>query len=220
MTKQSKFRLLLVTTLALSRTAFAGETDIEAEKQSYLPLIPNMTYTYSGEFKGRTSTTTEIVKTVKIADTDVFYFVAEKDVRNPNAILGTESFGLGGYVKNADGIATLDSFFRNELNAFTKAQIGDAVTILKSTPEKGAVIVVPSPKKMMNHTFKVEGNEDVTVPAGTFKDCLKIKTEEIHLAKPPEKEIVYTGTVWLAKGVGVVKWIRGTGRVDELVSYK
>ena len=220
MTKRLKVCCALVTLWALSAMSRAEEPNIEAEKRSFLPLIPNSTYSYNGVFKGQSWSKSVVIKTLKVADTDVFYFIAEKDVRNPNAILGAESFGLGGYVKRPDGIATLDTFFRNELNAFTKVQISAAVTIVKNTPEPGAVAVVASPKKQMNHTYRVEGHEDVTVPAGVFKDCLKIKIEEIHLATPPEKEIVYTGTIWLAKGVGMVKWIRGTGRVDELASYK
>ncbi len=212
--------ILFAAWMTLASAAFAVEINAENEKRSYLPLIPESTYTYAGEFKGRKSTDTLVLKTVHAADADVFYCVEEKSVRNPDAILGTTSIGLGTYIKAPDGIATLDTFLKFEVNALTKGRLAEAVTIVKNTPETGAVIVVPSPKKAMNHTYTVEGSEDVTVPAGTFKDCLKIKLEEIHLATPPEKNIVYSGTVWLARGVGVVKWIRGTGRVEELVSYK
>lgn len=60
----------------------------------------------------------------------------------------------------------------------------------------------------------VEGIEDVTVPAGTFKDCLKVKM------KSGKKEFQN----WLAKEVGIVKaiWTETNGEVDvdnvELVS--
>ena len=50
---------------------------------------------------------------------------------------------------------------------------------------------------------RVEGLEDVTVPAGTFTDCLKININKIinYPNTPFSNEI----TLWLAKGVGEVK---------------
>ena len=46
----------------------------------------------------------------------------------------------------------------------------------------------------LTHTF--EGLEDITVPAGTFSDCLKIKVD---------LDDDYTDILWFAKNVGLVK---------------
>lgn len=66
----------------------------------------------------------------------------------------------------------------------------------------------------------VEGIEDITVPAGTFKDCLKVKmiitsSESSRMERSQSKEFQN----WLAKGVGIVKAIwtetnHSTGGVD------
>ncbi len=49
----------------------------------------------------------------------------------------------------------------------------------------------------------LEGLEDITVPAGTFKDCLKIKfvMEENSANLYNDRE----GYVYVAKGIGIVK---------------
>ncbi len=51
----------------------------------------------------------------------------------------------------------------------------------------------------------VEGIEDVTVPAGTFKDCLKIKIKGNNLFSDTGQVETGETTWWLAKGVGKVK---------------
>jgi hypothetical protein len=65
--------------------------------------------------------------------------------------------------------------------------------------------------------FTVEGIEDVTVPAGTFKDCLKIKHKSSNMFSDEGQIESGEETVWLAKGVGRVKAI-GTDYLDELIS--
>lgn len=210
-------------TIALATIAFAAncaEIDAEAEAKSYLPLIPDSSYTYNAVFEGRKSTDTLIVKSDTRADAELFYFVVEKDVRNPDALISTTSLGLGLYTKDADGIATLRCFFKNGLNSLNAASLARRATILKTSPEAGQAAVIPDADGSFKRTYRIEGVEDVTVPAGTFKACVKMKTEEIEVRKPPEENVVLTGTVWLAKGVGVVKWIRATGRVEELAAYK
>ena len=53
------------------------------------------------------------------------------------------------------------------------------------------------------------------VPAGTFKDCAKIRID-VHW---PKKAKRYEEFVWLAPDVGVVRRQRSTGRTENLVSY-
>jgi len=70
----------------------------------------------------------------------------------------------------------------------------------------------------------VEGMEDVTVPAGSFQDCLRIKITR-HLVAPKVKhEESSETTIWLAKGVGMVKEMGSDveiteGQVEEESSY-
>ena len=65
------------------------------------------------------------------------------------------------------------------------------------------------------YLIEVEGFEDIEVPAGKFQECLKIR---IKTKWDSGKE--YVEYVWLAKGVGLVKWKKATGRLDELLYFK
>jgi hypothetical protein len=52
---------------------------------------------------------------------------------------------------------------------------------------------------------KVEGIENVTVPAGDFQDCLKITIKRDLIAVKYNHEESSESTLWFAKGVGIVK---------------
>lgn len=54
-------------------------------------------------------------------------------------------------------------------------------------------------------TSTIEGIEDVIVPAGTFKDCLRIKITENYALSGGSVSLTTTFTLWLAQGVGIVK---------------
>jgi hypothetical protein len=66
--------------------------------------------------------------------------------------------------------------------------------------------------------FTVEGIEDVTVPAGTFKDCLKLKMKSNNMFSDEGQIQSGEETIWLAKGVGEVKSIPTNGDPDDLIS--
>lgn len=55
----------------------------------------------------------------------------------------------------------------------------------------------------ISYEFRIEGIEDVTVPAGIFSNCLRIKGIMIVNGSTETNEM----TTWLAKGVGEVKSI-------------
>ena len=68
------------------------------------------------------------------------------------------------------------------------------------------------------NTQRVTAIEDVVVPAGTFRDALKVETS-IVLALPIG-DILQDSTMWLAPDVGLVKSIDTNGVIFELVSFK
>ncbi len=55
----------------------------------------------------------------------------------------------------------------------------------------------------VSYEFRIEGIENVTVPAGTFNNCLRIKGTLTVNSGTQTSEM----TIWLAKGVGEVKFI-------------
>lgn len=82
--------------------------------------------------------------------------------------------------------------------------------MLKLPPRIGDTTVIKDGEN--TRRFIVEAFEDLRVPAGLFKRCARIRIEDTW----PDTES--TGDVWLAEGIGMIKWHRVTGRVDELVS--
>ncbi len=47
--------------------------------------------------------------------------------------------------------------------------------------------------------------EDVTTPAGTYKDCIKVCLSSLSTAFNMQREKVKIGYIWLARGVGIVR---------------
>jgi hypothetical protein len=212
--RRSAVLLPLLVTIVCVR-AFPGDAEPDSEAKSFLPLIPESTYSYSFTYKERKGTETLVVKSAKQAGVELFYFIRENESNNPQALLASTSLGLGVYVKQEGGIATLECYDKSTLNRLVPKI---PTLILKVRPEAGQSFTVAHGD--LKHTYRVEGREDVVVAAGTFKDCLKLKLEEIEKRAPPAPDVTRTGFVWLAQGVGVVKWQRVTGRVDELNAYK
>lgn len=205
-----------------------------AAENEYFPLIENSTYTYHGVFNSKTGVVTSditwVVKAEKRQETSFYFFLNQKDERNPNADIGSNGIGRGLYSSVDGNIGAIECGLKTAINA---TPLKDWTIILKNPPEVGQNAERKIPAETL--TWKVEGFEDVTVPAGTFKKCVKIKTEEIvpERKRPefrlPNGEVVpattepekrYSGYAWLAKGVGMVKWQRHTGRVDELTGFK
>jgi len=51
----------------------------------------------------------------------------------------------------------------------------------------------------------IVGFEDVTVPAGTYRDCIKLCVSSITRSYEMQREKIRVGFIWLAPGVGKVK---------------
>ena len=66
--------------------------------------------------------------------------------------------------------------------------------------------------------WTIEGIEDVTVTAGTFKDCLKLKIKFNNIFSDEGQIQSSEATMWLAKGVGKVKWINNSGYTRYLIN--
>ena len=84
---------------------------------------------------------------------------------------------------------------------------------------KGTLLLKESGTSMPNIPFSanyaIEAIEDVTVPAGTFEDCIKIHEEETT----PDGQISFW--VWYASNVGAVQYYypQQEDRWDKLVAY-
>ncbi len=177
---------------------------------SPLPLVAGARFEMAGEFRGTKQTSTLELQAMTVEGMKVFYFM---DLEASETLVATV-FGMGAFLAKPDGIHTADV-----LNVRGVAELApEAFARMLALPVKvGDKASVKAPEKQFvppkEETYTVAAIESVTVPAGTFDNCVRLT---IDTNIDGERE---SSTVWLAPGVGVVKLARATGRVDELVKY-
>ena len=187
---------------------FYREFDVSLVK-SYLPLIENSSYYYRGFYNGK-----EYVKGLKVkklvlnGNCTAYYF---NDIDGTTLIAGN-MFGLGLFLKDYDGLYGIEansSYFISDIDCSQQQKIlHNYINFFEEIEYKGF-------NGDAKYLIEVEGFEDIEVPAGKFQECLKIR---IKTKWDSGKE--YVEYVWLAKGVGLVKWKKATGRLDELLYFK
>lgn len=183
----------------------ADATSPERLAHSYFPLVDGVLYKFEGEYKGERYRESLLLRRHEIQGGAFFYFVEEGDSK---ALFGC-MFGLGAYRMDDDGIQTAVADWVDD--ALERVSFDDGQRMLKLPPQIGDETILRNGDCTLHLT--VEGFEDVTVPAGAFQNCVRIRIEEVW----PDKK--YTGHVWLAEGVGMIRWHKGTGRIDELTSF-
>jgi hypothetical protein len=185
-----------------TKDAAAAATPVEA---SYFPLIAGTVYEYDGDFAGKKMHSSTVVREGDAPIGRVFYFVDADDEGQDNPIIGTESLGLGAYRVTDRAIETAQAFWRKDLATVSAMQ-----TALQLPPLKGATFTLQGDHRL---EVSVVGEETVTVPAGTYP-CIRIDEREIW----PDR--TYEGSVWLSRGVGIVKRVYTTGRVNVLTRVR
>lgn len=148
---------------------------------------------------------TRFCKSLLIGNKEVFYF-DERHSNNGNTIIGSESFCDGVfYYENGDfkfsPIFWMDELRKANLDYFetlfpSKIQLDSVYKYNGNCPEK--------------RTYEFNGFEQVIIKGKKFQDCLKLTIVQNW------KTAQYIDTVWFQKGVGVVKWLRSTGRLEEI----
>ena len=134
--------------------------------------------------------------------------------------------------KNIDlGEAPIEFCFEDDffLWKYTKEQVSLSMPMLKFGARKGDSWTTkiplyadpglpPDPDLAFTLNSSIAAVEDVTTPAGQFKNCLKV----VHTHKMEDETWIVT--VWFAKGVGIVKFTEGEEREVEwtwtLAGYK
>jgi hypothetical protein len=166
----------------------------------YMPLGQGDTWTYREE--DNDSTVKTISGTEKINGVDAVKIIDE----DGDYTLWTNSNGLKWYKEfDADDIPGCgwdQQLFNPPITA------SDPVVSIGSTYTSNTVLTKvdctgSSGTASVSYGFSIEGIENVTVPAGTFNNCLRIKGILSMNGGAQTSEF----TIWLAKGVGEVKEI-------------
>jgi hypothetical protein len=199
-------------TEACATTNQGGTTYYIAE---YFPLAQGDTWTYRDTVDGDSSTST-------ISGTETINGVvaAKRIDEDGDYELFTNSNGLTYYKKydadDLEGCGWSQSVFTPPITIPAEVSIGAKYTSNFTTNYSNCRGESKTTTSSME--FTVEGIEDVTVTAGTFKDCLKLKMKSNNMFSDEGQIQSGEETTWLAKGVGEVKSVPTNGDPDELTS--
>jgi len=176
----------------------------------YLPLVVGSEYVYASQYQGNATITTLKVKAG--GGKTAFY----TDGGPGKALVGSSFFkGVaevrpdGIYAAPADDEAAAANPPALMKILSTPVNLGEELSL--QSPELDArTAKLAGTKRMVDIKIKPTVVGKLTVRAGTFD------TIELHIKDGNGEE----SKVWLSKGVGVIKWERASGRVEELDSFK
>jgi len=177
-----------------------------------MPMNIKDTLVYKYSFDNQSGLDTVILCSVNIDRFNSFYYAKPQNITG-TSVLYSSHFGPGMYRYDGKG-NLLAAFFRDifQLDSLTAK---DFKRLFPKNLYIGYSNSLESPNKSKKVTFNVVGVEDIQVANSTAKNCIKIQIEEFW----PKFSTKYTAYVWLQKNTGVIKWIRTTNRLEELI-YK
>jgi len=199
--------LALVTCAVLSPASrSAGAT--ASPDDTYYPLAKGSKWTYSTDYADDTVLVHEVTGTEKVGDVECF--IVEHKTIGPT--LGTRMMRKEWVAADADGVVIRKvSRGKSELDV-VKPFFKIKHILRKDDEWKGEA---KAEENAPHYEYRVEGEEDVEVPAGKYKAVkvhVKIESGSRHAAE---------GTEWYSKNVGIVKseiTIRAAGDDFTMVS--
>lgn len=181
-----------------------GPKKTGAAPDDYFPLIEGTKYHYVATFNGMDFAETRVAMNVGLGDgSEGWAFVEEDEIGDSVAGAFTGNFGLGLYRNTGSAVETIEAFWLSEADQRDKSQ-WQTMLDLPLTPGASVKMDTDSPDR--SGAITVVGFETVTVPAGTYSNCA-------HLDLGQEGS-----EAWLCPGVGLVKWVLVTGRVEQLAA--
>jgi hypothetical protein len=177
--------------------------------EEYFPLKEHAVLIYHVQFDGVAGGAKVneddscIFKIHKLEGIDVYYI--DRHTNDEETIIGTNAFCFGAFYFNNGQFMFTPAFWRDELE---ESKPKDYSTLFPKTSYTGTIYESVEGSKTIKYKFT--GFENVKIKDRTYPGCLKLEMTEIW------PDTVYTATAWFMKGVGMVKWIRYTGRIEEL----
>ncbi|NUP08831.1 MAG: hypothetical protein HOW73_22520 [Polyangiaceae bacterium] len=203
-------------TTASARTQVSSrpETAIKRENVAAYLAGEGARFTFHGQFEGKSSDVELELRAAYAGDERILYFDnLAYSSRMPDPI-----FGMGAFARRADGLYTAEvNKVPDDIEKLPRTSIGLMLAHPATVGAKATVSGLRLPGKTVynkDETYEVAAVERVTVPAGTFDDCVKLTIETTWDQRSHEH-----ATVWLAPGIGPVKVVRATGRIDELTKF-
>lgn len=199
------------TSRPLSPAPATAEPAPRASPTTLFPLVTGARYTFHAVFRGRSLDWTTVVRHAPVAG-KIYYFVKEEDERGAEVFIASANIGGGLYASRADGVYVGPVGFLSRAPSVRPASMQLMVAL---PPKVNAPVVVEiDPRERWSCEYVVDAIETVSVPAGTFPGSARITFTTTM------NTVTERARAWLAPGVGLVRWERATGRIDELVSYE
>ncbi len=188
---------------------FSDKSDTSAIMiKDYFPVKASWYYVYDLN-NGYEETDTNQCKLTRLNGKEVFYF-AECYSKYSLVSIGTEMFGEGIYFYRNDSLFTIEADYEKDVH---EKKLKDALLLLPSYMKPGDSITLNSSrsnKKVITYLFK----DNLEIKGKVYKDCIKIKILNYW-----DSGTIYLSYVWLKKDIGMIKWMRESGRIDELINF-
>jgi hypothetical protein len=177
--------------------------------QEYFPLKNGVARAFyvsyiTGTDTLRDDNDSSICKSILIKGKEIFYFDDNLN-SDDTTIIGSGSFCNGVFYYNNGEFVFSPLFWKYELKE---------ANLDYFEPLFPAKISFDTIYKYQNgeekRKFKFIGFEDLHIKGNLYKDCVKL------LVTQDWKTAQYFDTVWFFKGIGVIKWLRSTGRLEEI----
>ncbi|MBL7918911.1 MAG: hypothetical protein JNJ40_01275 [Bacteroidia bacterium] len=179
--------------------------------KDYFPLSSGDTLIYQGSYNDKKEIDTLIISPVTIQNRNCFIHLQPQNISGSKILLVQNHFGPGLY--RYDWKGNLYSSFVLTKFGLDTIRKKDFFIFLPKKISVGYRNTIINPEKTKQTTLIVDGIEDLVVNSILLKNCIKIRLEEFW----PKHGNKLTAFVWLQKNEGVVKWIRTTNRVEELL---
>ncbi len=145
-----------------------------------------------------------VCKSMRIEEKEIFYF--DEDLSGTSATVGPNLFCHGAIYFDEGKFMVAPIFWRDD---FKTAKLSNFEMLFPNPVE------FETPYKVMRvgkeqRTYLFGPMETITIGTRDYENCLKLTILQDRGSSH------YTDIVWFQKGVGVVKWFRGTGRMEEI----
>jgi hypothetical protein len=196
--------------LLLLTSMFIARLQAQVIFKQYFPAKANTVQQYNVTLNYAYDTPLEsiekkICRAINIKGKTVYYFTTPDNEKDSGyAVIGSGLFANGVFYFDNGRFMHAPVFWKNDLVKAVFIELFPENIFLEKA------YIFKDGEETREYIFK--GFESIEIKNRKLDSCLKLVVEQ-HW--PANK---YTDTVWFRKNVGVVKWMRSTGRVEELIS--
>ena len=184
----------------------------EIRFEEYFPLKNGSIQTYFVSHITETDTLTDdperkLCRFELVKGKKVYYFTDDVKEKDDNTIIGSEVFCQGVFYFDNSNFMFSPIFWKEDLKEINLNYF--EILFPKLVTLDSAYRYKDGDKKM---TYRFIGFETIDIRGRRTDSCLKLSVEQDW----PTTH--YEDLVWFKKNIGVVKWLRSTGRLEELIA--